>query len=101
MFSPLRALRERDNVFETFLGSSGQHCELLSDALATFGLTVDYDLAVMRHDQEPADIAWTVARWVTDLCRRLRPDVVLVQGDTATTMAAGVAGFYSLAFVAH
>jgi UDP-N-acetylglucosamine 2-epimerase (non-hydrolysing) len=101
MFSPLRALGERESVFETYLCSSGQHGELLADALATFGLNVDYDLAAMRHDQHPADVAWMVTNWITNLCRRLRPDVVLVQGDTATTMAAGLATFYCSGMVAH
>jgi UDP-N-acetylglucosamine 2-epimerase (non-hydrolysing) len=101
MFSPVRALRERDDVFETILCSSGQHGELLDDALATFDMTVDHDLAAMHHDQHPADVAWMVAGWITDLCRRLRPDVVLVQGDTATTMAAGLAAFYCSVKVAH
>jgi UDP-N-acetylglucosamine 2-epimerase (non-hydrolysing) len=101
MFSAVRALRERDAIFETILCSSGQHGELLDDALATFEMSVDYDLAAMRHDQHPADVAWMVAGWITDLCRRLRPDVVLVQGDTATTMAAGLAAFYCSVRVAH
>lgn len=101
MFSVVRALRERDAQLETLLCSSGQHAELLDDALATFGLSTDYDLAAMRHDQQPADVVWAIARWITDLCRRLSPDVVLVQGDTATTMAAGLAAFYSSAKVAH
>lgn len=101
MFSVVRALRERDSQFETLLASSGQHAELLDDALATFGLTPDYDLGAMRHDQQPADVVWAIASWITDLCRRLAPDVVLVQGDTATTMAAGLAAFYSSTKVAH
>jgi UDP-N-acetylglucosamine 2-epimerase (non-hydrolysing) len=46
-------------------------------------------------------VAWTIANGVTDLCRSLCPDVVLVQGDTATTMAAALAGFYSRVLVAH
>jgi UDP-N-acetylglucosamine 2-epimerase (non-hydrolysing) len=101
MFSPVSAMLAREDRFEVFLASSGQHSELLRDALDTFGLTVDEDLAAMRHDQEPADVAWMVGRWISDLARRIRPHVVLVQGDTTTAMAAGLAGFYSSTLVAH
>jgi UDP-N-acetylglucosamine 2-epimerase (non-hydrolysing) len=101
MFSVLRALQARDGEFEVVLCSSGQHTELLDDALATFGLTPAYDLGAMRHDQQPADVAWRIADWMTGLCRRLRPDLVLVQGDTATTMAAALAAFYSSVRVGH
>jgi UDP-N-acetylglucosamine 2-epimerase (non-hydrolysing) len=101
MFSPVEAMRAREDRFEVFLASSGQHSELLDDALRLFGMVVDEDLAAMRHDQQPVDVVWTVGHWVSDLMRRLRPDVVLVQGDTATAMAAGLAAFYSSARVAH
>ena len=101
MFSPLERLRERGEDFETIVCSTGQHDELLDDALSTFGLTVDHQLAAMRRDQRPEEIAWLVAAWMSDLCRRLRPDVVVVQGDTTTAMAAGLAGFYSPAVLAH
>jgi UDP-N-acetylglucosamine 2-epimerase (non-hydrolysing) len=101
MFAPVRAMLARADEFEVFLCSSGQHSELLRDALDTFGLTVDEDLASMRHDQHPGDIVWTIGRWVSDLIRRRQPDVVLVQGDTATAMAAGLAGYYSSIPVAH
>ncbi|MET9519201.1 UDP-N-acetylglucosamine 2-epimerase (non-hydrolyzing) [Streptomyces sp. NPDC002994] len=101
MYSPIRALRDRDSIFETTVCSSGQHSELLSDALTTFGMSVDYQLSVMRKDQRPAEVAWRVAQWAADICDQLRPDVVMVQGDTTTTMAAGVAGFHSSTRVAH
>ncbi|MFJ7069646.1 non-hydrolyzing UDP-N-acetylglucosamine 2-epimerase [Streptomyces sp. NPDC101115] len=101
MYSPIRALRDLDSAFETIVCSSGQHAELLSDALTTFGMGVDYELDVMRRNQRPAEVAWKVARWAGDICAERRPDVVLVQGDTTTTMAAGVAAFHSSTRVAH
>ncbi|MER7519448.1 non-hydrolyzing UDP-N-acetylglucosamine 2-epimerase [Streptomyces sp. NPDC126499] len=101
MYSPVRALRDMDSTFETIVCSSGQHSELLSDALTTFGMSVDHHLAVMRKNQRPAEVAWKVARWAADICDQWHPDVVLVQGDTTTTMAAGVAGFHSATRVAH
>jgi UDP-N-acetylglucosamine 2-epimerase (non-hydrolysing) len=101
MFSPVAALRAREDLFETVVCSSGQHDELLTDALRTFEFQADECFAAMRHDQHPADLLWTVGRWLTDVCRRRRPDIVLVQGDTATAMAAGLAAFYNSAVVGH
>ncbi|MGW6564853.1 non-hydrolyzing UDP-N-acetylglucosamine 2-epimerase [Streptomyces sp. NPDC054975] len=101
MYSPVRALRDLDSDFETTVCASGQHAELLSDALTTFGMDVDHQLAVMRKNQRPAEVAWRVARWAADICDQIRPDVVLVQGDTTTTMAAGLAAFHSSTRVAH
>src|ERR1700712_723462 len=101
MFAPVRAMLARPDEFEVFLCSSGQHAELLAGALETFGLTVYEDLAAMRHNQHPGDVVWAIGRWVSDLIRRLAPDLLMVQGDTATAMAAGLAGYYSSIPVAH
>jgi UDP-N-acetylglucosamine 2-epimerase (non-hydrolysing) len=101
MFAPVKAMLARPAEFEVFLCSSGQHAELLQGALDTFGLTVDEDLAAMRHNQHPGDVVWTIGRWVSDLIRRLEPHVLLVQGDTATAMAGGLAGYYASIPVAH
>lgn len=101
MFSPVRAIRARPDLFEVYLCSSGQHAELLADAIATFGLKLDEDLAVMRHDQSPADVLWTIGSWMSDLVRRVRPDLLLVQGDTATAMAAALAGYFGRVPIAH
>jgi UDP-N-acetylglucosamine 2-epimerase (non-hydrolysing) len=101
MFSPVERLRARDDEFETIVCSTGQHDGLLTDALGTLGLAADHHLGAMRPRQQPDEIAWLVAAWVSDLCRREQPDVILVQGDTTTAMAAGLAGFYSPAVLAH
>ncbi|HEY1774561.1 MAG TPA: UDP-N-acetylglucosamine 2-epimerase (non-hydrolyzing) [Solirubrobacteraceae bacterium] len=101
MYSPVRALRARPELFEVFLCSSGQHAELLADAIATFGLRLDEDLAVMRPAQSPADVLWAIGNWLSDLIRRTRPDLLLVQGDTATAMATALAGYFARVPVAH
>ncbi len=101
MVPVVRALRALDLPLGVQVCSSGQHAELLDDALSTFGVTPDHDLASMRSDQRPDDVAWEIAGWMTELCRRIRPALVLVQGDTATTMAGALAAFYASAKVAH
>lgn len=101
MFSPVRAMLRRPDDFEVFLVSSGQHAELFQAALETFALDVYEDLGAMRHNQRPGEVVWTIGSWVADLIERLQPDVLLVQGDTATAMAAGLAGYYSSVPVAH
>jgi UDP-N-acetylglucosamine 2-epimerase (non-hydrolysing) len=101
MFSPVQEMLRLPEDFEVFLASSGQHAELSEDALKTFALDVYEDFGAMRHNQRPSDVVWTIGTWVADLIRRLEPDVLLVQGDTATAMAAGLAGYYSSVPVAH
>jgi UDP-N-acetylglucosamine 2-epimerase (non-hydrolysing) len=101
MFSPVQAMRAKESAFEVLLCSSGQHSELLRDALDTFGLQVDEHFAAMRHDQHPAEVVWTIGRWISEVIWRHSPDVLLVQGDTATAMAAGLAGYYSSTRIAH
>jgi UDP-N-acetylglucosamine 2-epimerase (non-hydrolysing) len=64
-------------------------------------METDEDLASMRHDQQPSDVVWMIGEWISDLARRLQPDVMLVQGDTATALAGGLSGFYSSIPVAH
>jgi UDP-N-acetylglucosamine 2-epimerase (non-hydrolysing) len=101
LWSPIQALRERDDLFETTICSTGQHRQLLDGALATFGIVPDYRLAVMRDDQDPGEVATAVASDVAGVLRAERPAVVLVQGDTTTAMAAGLAAFYHRTLVGH
>lgn len=83
------------------LCSTGQHRALLDAALADFGLAADIDLALMRDGQRAEDI---VGRAVPALGRAIAaadPDLVLVQGDTASAYAGALAGFYRQVPVAH
>jgi UDP-N-acetylglucosamine 2-epimerase (non-hydrolysing) len=67
---------------------------MLDAPIAVFGLVPDYDLDVMRPDQTPTDVAAATLERLPRIIREFRPDFVLVQGDTTTTMAAAIAAFY-------
>ncbi len=93
-------LRRRDEV-ELTLCSTGQHREMLLDALAAFDLTADIDLSLMRPGQQPAELVGRLLLALHPVLAERRPDVVVVQGDTSTVMAAALAGFMHDARVAH
>lgn len=80
---------------------TGQHRELLDDVLDTFDLTPHHDLDVMRPGQSPTGVAADVLRGLEPVLAEVRPDWVLVQGDTTTAAMAGLAAFYAGARVAH
>lgn len=81
--------------------STGQHRELLGQALSPFGVGVDVDLAIMRRGQNLNAIIRRVVGGMDGLLRRSRPDRVLVHGDTSTALAAAVAAFNCGVPVAH
>jgi len=86
---------------EPIIVSTGQHRELLPQALAVFGLRADIDLAVMTPGQTPAAVTTRVLEGCARVLAETRPDVVLVHGDTTTTMAAALAAFYAQIPVGH
>jgi UDP-N-acetylglucosamine 2-epimerase (non-hydrolysing) len=72
------------------LVSTAQHRGLLDDALAAFGVRPHLDLDLMREGQRPAEVLARLRRRLPDVLRRERPDLVLVQGDTASACAAAL-----------
>ena len=96
----LHALRA-EPAFETRLICTGQHRELVTDALAIFGLRPDADLAIMTRTQTLADITVRALEGMEQLLRAERPDIVLVEGDTTTVMAAALVAFYHRIPVGH
>ncbi len=80
---------------------SGQHRELLEQALAYFGLRPDHDLGVMRPEQTPSQVAARVLDRLPGVLDQVRPAAVVVQGDTTTTVAAALAAFHARVPIAH
>ncbi len=93
-------LRGRSSI-ETALVSTGQHREMLDQMLDAFGLVPDVELGVMRRSQELSELTSELMRGLGATLASVRPDWVLVQGDTTTTLCGALAGFYAGVPVAH
>lgn len=87
--------------FKTLLAVTGQHRQMLDQVLDLFGLTPDYDLALMSRDQDLFHLTVGVLEGLKPLLAEMRPDLVLVQGDTTTAWAAALSAFYHRIPVGH
>ncbi len=95
------ALRRRPERFRVTALSTGQHREMLRPMLELLDVAPDLELDLMRPDQSLADVTARCMTSVEEVLRTARPDVVVVQGDTTTAMAAAMAAFYQRIPVAH
>ncbi|MBI3772788.1 MAG: UDP-N-acetylglucosamine 2-epimerase (non-hydrolyzing) [Gammaproteobacteria bacterium] len=98
--SLIRTLNKRPN-FDVKICVTGQHREMLDHALALFGITPDYDLDLMRIDQDLTSITTGVLNGLNKVLDQISPDIMLVHGDTTTAMAASLAAFYRQIPIAH
>ena len=80
---------------------TAQHRDMLDRVLTLFAITADYDLDIMRADQDLTHITQAVLVGLGRVLDDFRPDRVLVHGDTTTTLAASLAAFYRKIPVAH
>lgn len=96
----LLALRRRPDV-ETRLIATAQHRELLDQVCTAFDVTPDVDLDLLRPDQTPAEVTVRVLSGVHEALESMRPDAVLVHGDTTTCFAAALAAFYAGIPIGH
>jgi UDP-N-acetylglucosamine 2-epimerase (non-hydrolysing) len=87
--------------FDCKICVTGQHREMLAQVLELFDLRPDWDLALMRPDQDLAYITGAALSGVSEVLAGFRPDRVIVQGDTTTTFAGALAAFYHRVPVAH
>lgn len=101
MVPVVRELLRHPSVFTSRVCVTGQHREMLDQVLDLFGVTPHYDLNIMRPNQSLTDITATVVRGLGPILMAERPDWVLVQGDTTTTMAASLAASFLNCRVGH
>jgi len=83
----------RKNFFQTIVVSSSQHKELLKPFLKMLDIKVDFDLRVMKENQTPNEVCSKVLAKLDKILESEKPDLILVQGDTTTTLAGALAGF--------
>lgn len=93
-------LKSRDG-FKTVVCVTGQHRQMLDMVLKTFHVTPDWDLSVMREKQTLFDVTANVLNGIKGVLEEVKPDVVLVHGDTSTTFATALACFYLQIPVGH
>ncbi|WP_073436985.1 non-hydrolyzing UDP-N-acetylglucosamine 2-epimerase [Halomonas cupida] len=99
--APLALALQADERFDAKVCVTGQHREMLDQVLDLFALVPDYDLAVMRPGQDLTDVTAAILQGMRDVLSEVKPDIVLVHGDTATTFAVTLAAYYQQIPVAH
>ena len=97
----VKEFKKHPESFETVVCVTGQHREMLDQVLQIFDVKPDYDLNIMKQGQDLYDVTARVLTGMRDVLDTVKPDVVLVHGDTTTSMAAAMAAFYRQIPVGH
>lgn len=97
----VKKLQSQPQDFKTVVCVTGQHREMLDQVLRIFDITPDYDLNIMKPNQDLYDVTSRVLVGMRDVLKAVQPDVVLVHGDTTTSTAAALAAFYQQIPVGH
>lgn len=96
----VKELKTRKNI-NTIVCVSGQHRQMLNQVLEAFDIVADYDLAIMKDNQTLFDITTNLLNSIKAVLEEVRPDIVLVHGDTSTTFVTSLACFYMHIQVGH
>ena len=94
-------LRRRSAVFEVAVCVTGQHRQMLDQVLNTFQITPEYDLAIMKQCQSLISVTTSILEKMSAVLEEVRPDLVLVHGDTSTTFSTALTCFYRGISVGH
>jgi UDP-N-acetylglucosamine 2-epimerase (non-hydrolysing) len=93
--------RNRPDEFETVVVATSQHREMLDQMLETFQIAVDFDLDIMKPNQDLRHVTTAALNGLHDVIGEVKPDWVIVQGDTTTTLSGALSAFYHQVSVAH
>ena len=96
----ITSLKENDK-FNLKVCVTAQHREMLDQVLNIFGIIPDYDLNIMKPDQDLFDITSEILRDLKKVLKEFKPNLILVHGDTTTTFAASLSAFYSQIKIGH
>lgn len=97
----VKEFQKYPDKFETIVCVTGQHRQMLDQVLQLFGIVPDYDLDIMKPGQDLYDITSRILIGMRDVFKQVVPDVLLVHGDTTTSMSAALAAFYKQIPVGH
>ena len=98
---PLVKVLEKDDRIESIVCATAQHREMLDTVLEIFDVKPQYDLNVMSHGQTIVDVSNKVLTGVDKVIKECNPDIVLVHGDTSTTLNGALAAFYNQKPIGH
>ncbi len=93
--------RKHASVFETRVCVTAQHREMLDQVLDFFNIVPEYDMDLMRPDQNLNSLTAAIIEGLKPILEEFQPDFVYVHGDTTTTMATSLAAFYAGATICH
>lgn len=96
----IKELENRDNI-DSIVCVTAQHREMLDQVLEIFNIKPDYDLNLMKSNQTLTSITANVLEELNTVINEVKPDIVLVHGDTTTTLSASLAAFYNQCKVGH
>ena len=97
----VKELQKQKERIETVVCVTGQHREMLDQVLEIFDIKPDYDLNIMKRGQDLYDVTARVLTGMREVLKEIKPDIVLVHGDTTTSTAAALAAFYQQIPVGH
>ena len=96
----VKELKSRKEI-ETIVCVTAQHRQMLDQVLHAFDIVPDYDLDIMKQGQTLSDITTRVLTGLETVIKEVKPDIVLVHGDTTTTFAGALAAFYNQVSIGH
>ena len=99
--APLVKELERREEIKSIVCVTAQHREMLDQVLDTFKITPDYDLNIMKQGQTLGDVTTRALNGLEEVIKEVKPDIVLVHGDTTTTFAGALAAFYNQVAIGH
>ena len=99
--APLVKELERRKEIKSIVCVTAQHREMLDQVLNTFDIKPDYDLNIMKQGQSLADVTTRALVGLEEVIKDVKPDIVLVHGDTTTTFAGALAAFYNQVAIGH